>query len=262
MGSEIYTRVPDLPSGGTDWLAPARLYCSDRSGGISVGAWGANNLGHHVDDAADAVATNRARLLQLPDLRCVQWLNQIHSNRVIYVETAKPSMPSVDAMWTNQPGVGLAILTADCLPVVLADRQGEVVGAAHAGWRGLCAGVLQALVDAMPVPSGRLQAFIGPAIGKAAYEVGEEVLEAFVAAGLGDCAARNQQTAGKFQLDLIQACQQQLAPLGIREVTGGGWCTYDNKGFYSWRRESHRAAAAGQTPITGRQATLVWLPEH
>ncbi len=252
--------LPALPAGEDQWLAPARLFCSDRSGGVSSGCWATNNLGHHVEDAAAAVRTNRKRLLDLPGLDNVQWLNQIHGTGVIHVQAPSESMPSVDAMWTDRVGVGLAILTADCLPVVVADIEGEVVGAAHAGWRGLCAGVLHELLAALPVSPLRLRAFIGPAIGAQAFEVGPEVVAALKAAGLASCAEPISRRAGKYRVDLAQACAQQLMAMGISSVSGGHWCTYTHERFYSWRRETHRAAAAAETPQTGRQATLVWLP--
>lgn len=252
--------LPVLPRGELDWLAPARVFCSDRAGGVSRGHWATNNLGHHVADSSAAVRSNRARLLELPDLDGVQWLNQIHGTQVLQVEAVTESMPSLDAMWTDRPGIGLAILTADCLPVVVADTHGEVVGAAHAGWRGLCAGVLDALLTAIPVPARRLKAFIGPAIGKSAFEVGAEVVVELARAGFKNCTQPSLGQAGKYQADLVKAATAQLLDLGVAEVCGGHWCTYDNERFYSWRRETHRAAARSAAPVTGRQATLVWLP--
>ncbi len=249
-----------LPAGELDWLAPARVYCSDRHGGVSGGAWASNNLGHHVNDAPDAVTRNRSKLLDLPDLTAVQWLNQIHSTEVLQVRAPGSAMPSVDAVWTDQPGVGLAILTADCLPVVLADVDGQVVGAAHAGWRGLCAGVLPALIAAMPVPRERLRAFIGPAIGPGAFEVGEEVVAALAAAKLEGCAVETPGKTGKWQVDLVSACRSQLTAIGLGRAVGGDWCTYADQRFYSWRRATHVAQQAGRSPVTGRQATLIWLP--
>jgi len=253
--------LPDLPAGESSWLAPARLFCSDRAGGVSSGHWATNNLGHQVADSVAAVQANRERLLELPGLDTVQWLNQIHGTTVVRVRGAAESIPSADAMWTDRLGIGLAILSADCLPVVLADIEGEVVGAAHAGWRGLCAGVLPALLAALPVTAARLRAFIGPAIGAQAFEVGPEVVAKLASTGLASCAQPISRRRVKFRVDLAQACAQQLRQYGVSEVSGGHWCTYSQERFYSWRRTTHRAAAAAETPITGRQATLVWLPQ-
>lgn len=222
-------------------------------------------MGHHVDDAAAAVAQNRARLLDLPGVSGVQWLTQVHGTEVVQVRASSVAMPSVDGMWTDQPGTALAILTADCLPVMLADIAGRVVGAAHAGWRGLCAGILPELISAMPVQAERLEAFIGPAIGKAAFEVGGEVVDALAGCGLADWASEIVGQANKFQVDLAGACRTQLAGLGVNRIEGGHWCTYDDERFYSFRRETHRLALLGreaELAVTGRQATLVWLPSH
>lgn len=252
-----------LPIGEFDWRSPARVFCSDRSGGVSSGPWSSNNLGHHVDDAVDAVARNRARLLELPGVSSVQWLTQVHGTDVVQVQASSGDMPRVDGMWTDQPGTALAILTADCLPVMVADIAGRVVGAAHAGWRGLCAGVLPELIDAMPVPADRLDAFIGPAIGKAAFEVGGEVVDALAGCGLADWASEIPGQVHKFQVDLAGACRTQLAGLGVNHIEGGLWCTYHDERFYSFRRETHRLADLGrgtEPAVTGRQATLVWLP--
>ena len=272
-----------LPQGENHWLAPARLVCTTRAGGVSQGVYAANNLGLHVEDDADFVLRNREQLLEYKELLNTKWLNQVHGTRVLRrgsadaFESAEPLGPTGDAMFTTEPGVGLAILTADCLPVVLVDKQGELVAAAHAGWRGLCAGVLTELLAALPVPNKRLRAFIGPAIGQAAFQVGPEVVAALDSYGLdlGAISAPSIDPLGaviadKYQVDLAVAATLDLNRAGVTEVSGGHWCTYSDERFYSFRRETHQALTLGATqsgttqpgtgPATGRQATLVWLP--
>ncbi|HAN67766.1 MAG TPA: multi-copper polyphenol oxidoreductase, partial [Halieaceae bacterium] len=167
-----------------DWPAPAAVSAlvTTRSGGFSRGPWQGFNLGDHVGDEADAVAANR-RLLQeqLGAGTRVQWLQQVHGTAVVLAPRAH-GVPVADASWSGDPGVACAVLTADCLPVLLCDRAATVVAAAHAGWRGLAEGVLEATVRALPVPAASLLAWLGPAIGPAAFEVGAEVRDAFLAA--------------------------------------------------------------------------------
>jgi len=191
----------------------------------------------------------------------------VHGTEVLEVSAVNPRDPTADAMYTTQPGTGLAILTADCLPVVLADRHGELVAAAHAGWRGLCAGILGELIAQLPVPAARLDAFIGPAIGQSAFEVGPEVVQGLDDYGLDTNAiavktldSDGQIVGGKFQVDLALAAKFDLKRAGISRVSGGSWCTFSDQRFYSWRRETTRSAKTGISPVTGRQATIVWLP--
>lgn len=254
-------------------------------------SFGAHNLAIHVGDELDAVFARRQQLLSaLPGVRSIAWLNQVHG--VHCQEITAASMASVgmasaetaeaatiaageatnqtdrftaDAAWTRETNLALAVMTADCLPVLLTDRAGSVAAVAHAGWRGLCAGVLPELLRALPVAATELSAFIGPAISAARYEVGEEVAQAFQAAGLGGASVVKIGQGGKFHVDLVQAARQQLRELGVRDISGGHWCTASQDCFYSHRRYRQWVTTTGTTTAaehTGRQACLVWLPSQ
>jgi polyphenol oxidase len=181
-----------------------------------------------------------------------RWLRQVHGTGVVRLDdTAADAEPEGDASFTTRPGVVCAVKSADCLPVLLCDDAGTVVAAAHAGWRGLAAGVLEATVRALPAPPDRLMAWLGAAIGPDSFEVGPEVRAAFVAA---DPAAarhfREHVNAGKYLADLYGLARQRLARLGIARVSGGGHDTLaEPQRFFSYRRDDHR----------GRMAALVWL---
>ncbi len=241
-----------IPHIEPDWPAPANVVAlsTTRAGGVSEGPWHSLNLGDHVGDRPAAVAENRRRLqARLPSGMQLQWLSQVHGSACIRDDAS--GTPEADACWTDTPGVMCAVLTADCLPLLLADRAGIAVAAVHAGWRGLCAGVIEATVDAMPCAPGELMAWLGPAIGPAAFEVGPEVREAFLArdaaAGVAfEASAR----AGHYLASLDVLARQRLAGAGVSAIHGGGQCTYDKAGqFFSYRRD-------GQT---GRMATLIGL---
>lgn len=233
-----------------DWPAPSgvRALVTTRSGGVSAAPYATLNLGAHVGDSADAVAENRARLRRhLPAEPC--WLEQIHGTAVADADHAGRGVPRADAAVARQPGRVCAVLTADCLPVLLCRDDGAVVAAAHAGWRGLAAGVLEAAVAAMDGPAHRLLAWLGPAIGPQAFEVGPEVRDVFVA---HDAAAAQAFAPGRGDrcfADLYRLARLRLAAAGVMRVSGGGWCTFgDAARFYSYRRDGR----------TGRMATLIW----
>jgi len=247
------------------WLRPqwpvaanVRALITTRAGGYSTGPWGAGeqgglNLGLGSGDAPDVVARNRERLrASLPAPPC--WLQQVHGTHI--VDAAQPAAggePQADAALSAQPGVICAVLVADCLPVLLADRSGSVVAAAHAGWRGLAAGILQATVAAMRqrAPAiGDIDAFLGPAIGPSAFEVGPEVLSALRAMLPRAQTAFTAIAHGKFLADLNALARQALAQVGVHSVYGGHWCTAgDPERFYSFRRDR----------VTGRHAAVIWL---
>ena len=173
-----------------DWPAPAAVSAlvTTREGGASLGAWQGLNLGDHVGDDPEAVAANRVLLQRsLPGGTSVQWLQQVHGIDVVHASRGC-AVPEADACWTDEPGIACAVLTADCLPVLFCDRSATVVAAAHAGWRGLCAGVLEATVAALPVDPGELLAWLGPAIGPTAFEVGPEVRDVFIEVALKTAA--------------------------------------------------------------------------
>ncbi|MEX0959442.1 MAG: peptidoglycan editing factor PgeF [Burkholderiales bacterium] len=233
-----------------DWPAPARVQAliTTRAGGHSSGAYQSLNLGDHVNDSAEAVAANRARLRALLPAEPA-WLNQVHGTRVMEADTWTAPVEA-DASFARSPGTVCAVLVADCLPVLLADRKGSVVAAAHAGWRGLAAGVIENTIEAMARPPEQLIAFLGPAIGPDAFEVGEDVYQAFVARDAQAARAFRPHVHGKWMADLFQLARQRLAATGVGAVHGGDLCTCsDPRRFFSHRRDK----------VTGRMAALVWL---
>lgn len=233
-----------------DWPAPARVAAlvTTRAGGASEGAYAGLNLGTHVGDDAQRVAENRRRLAALLPAEPV-WLDQVHGVRVVRADQAAPGC-SADAAYTESRGTVCAVLTADCLPVLLCDAAGSVVACAHAGWRGLCEGVIEASVAAMGRPGAQLLAYLGPAIGPASFEVGEEVRAAFVARDSSAALAFAPGRPGKWWCDLYALARQRLAHCGVGAVWGGGFDTFaEATRFYSYRRDGR----------TGRMAALVWL---
>ena len=246
-----------------DWPAPARVkaWVSTRAGGISRAPYSTLNLGTHVGDEPDAVAANRRRLAASLGLPAEpNWLTQVHGHRVVDLDE-QWSGPA-DGAVTGRTGVVCAVLTADCLPVLLADSSGSRVGIAHAGWRGLASGVLQAAVAAMKTPPGELLVWLGPAIGPDAYEVGDDVRTAFVdvdananadadAGADADAAmAFRPNERGRWQADLYALARMHLQQLGVTSIHGGGSCTYgEPERFFSHRREAP----------CGRMASLIWL---
>ena len=233
-----------------DWPAPSwiKAVSTTRVGGVSTGAYASLNLAEHVADDPLAVIENRRRLrehLALPTEPV--WLHQVHGCGIIDADAAVP-VAEADGAVSRTPGHVCAVMTADCLPVLLCDRAGTRVAAAHAGWRGLANGVIEAAVAALGVPGNSVLAWLGPAIGPQAFEVGAEVRAAFVA---HNPAAADAFTAHgeRWHADLYRLAHQRLSALGITEIYGGGLCTYtDATRFYSYRRDG----------VTGRMATLIW----
>jgi YfiH family protein len=220
--------------------------------GASAPPYDRFNLGAHVGDSAASVALNRARLRDaLPGDPL--WLDQVHGTAVVDAgSVAARAVPRADAAVARAPGSVLAVLTADCLPVLLCDCKGTVVAVAHAGWRGLAAGVIESAVRAMATPAAGIMAWLGPAIGPRAYEVGSEVAEAFIRADPAASAAFNPKGAGKFLADLYALARQRLARSGVIRVSGGDACTYgDASRFFSFRRDGR----------TGRMASLIWIED-
>lgn len=233
-----------------DWPAAPRVKCliTTRNGGISAGAYATFNLGARTGDDADAVRANRRQLLaSLPQEP--KWLRQVHAARVI-VADGLTDIPEADASIARNAGTVCAVMIADCMPVLLCDRAGSVVGIAHAGWRSLSAGVVENTVGDMGVAPGELLAYLGPAIGPDAFEVGADVRDAFLAADSAAAEAFRPRHDGKWLADLFQLARQRLARCGVRRVFGGELCTYrDPARFYSYRRDK----------VTGRMAALIWL---
>ena len=238
-----------------DWPAPpgVRVISTLRFGGVSEGRHSSLNLGNHVEDEDSRVAENRRRLSTAAALPTEPaWLSQVHGIEVADLD--RPTHPlAADSAVTRRTGRVCAILTADCLPIVLAAQSGEVVGAAHAGWRGLAAGVIESAVEAMRLPGAEIQAWLGPAIGPDHFEVGAEVRETFLAADAAAGSAFRPKENLRYMADLGLLARQRLARLGIRRIYGGGECTYaDSVRFFSHRRDG----------LTGRQATLIWRETH
>ena len=234
-----------------EWPAPAgvRALSTFRSGGVSAAPYASLNLGDHVGDVPEAVIENRRRLKAAAGLPAEPaWLRQVHGTTVADLDAgfAGPA----DAAFTRRRGRVCAILTADCLALVLAADSGDLVAAAHAGWRGLAGGVIEATVKALQVAPATLMAWLGPAIGPQHFEVGAEVRDAFVKADLGAEAAFAPNARGRFMADLSALARRRLAALGVNRIYGGGHCTYAERDrYFSHRRDG----------VTGRQATLIWL---
>jgi len=245
---------PDLPPtvGAVSTTRLGGVSHSPYDDGLGKGGGGLN-LGLHVGDDPLAVAENRKRLATLLPSEPV-WLDQVHGTTVVDAAEAR-GLPQADASFSTEPGLVCAIMTADCLPVLLCDRQGAVVGAAHAGWRGLAAGVLENTVAAMrAVGDAHISAWLGPAIGPHRFEVGKDVREAFADLDPeADAAFRAKDgpsgQSGKFLADLYQLARIKLAREGVTQVYGGGRCTHDEAMFYSYRRDR----------TTGRMASLIWI---
>jgi len=236
------------------WPAPAnvRAMVTTRNGpGVSQPPFNAFNLGARCGDDPQAVAQNRARLreaLQLPAEP--RWLRQVHGTHVVHFDSHDAEQePEADAAFTRASGVVLAILTADCLPVLFCARDGSEVAAAHAGWRGLRAGVLENTVAAMRTAREDLLVWFGPAIGPRSYEVGDEVRAAFVAHDRAAGEAFTPTRPGHWQCDLYALARQRLRMAGVTQVHGGGFDTFTDPRLYSYRRDGGRS---------GRFATLIW----
>lgn len=235
-----------------DWPAPAtvRAVSTTRLGGTSVGRYASLNLGDHVGDEPERVRANRERVGAALGLRTEpRWLQQVHGTGVIDATQARPGIEA-DGSTTATRGIACAVLTADCLPILLCDRAGTRIAALHAGWRGLAAGIVETGVRAMALPGASLLAWLGPAIGQAAYEVGDEVREAFVGADALAAAAFAPSPRGRWLVDLYALARLRLRAAGVTAVYGGEYCTATRSDlFFSYRRDG----------TTGRMASLVWL---
>ena len=237
-----------------DWELPqgVRAACTTRLGGVSKGAWDSFNVATHVGDDLVHVAANRTRLCELLGLRAEPaWLNQVHGTAVRNIDGAAfaPIPYTADAAVATRAGAACVVMVADCLPVLFCSRDGQHIGAAHAGWRGLAAGVLESTVAAMGVPGNELRAWLGPAISQEHFEVGEEVREVFVNADRAASSRFRMNARGRLQADLAGLARLRLASLGLTDVSGGNWCTFADRGrFYSHRRDGKG----------GRLAALIW----
>jgi YfiH family protein len=243
-----------MASADHDWIVPdwpcpptIRALITTRSGGVSTGQYASMNLGDTVGDDPEQVRENRRRLcLHLPS--APRWLQQIHGDGVVEADTVT-GLPLADASFTLKTDVVCAIRVADCLPILLCDRNATSVGALHAGWRGLCGGVIENTVASMQVPPAQLMAYLGPAIGPGAFEVGEDVYSAFVKRDARAAVAFRSHKPGKWFADLFELARQRLNNAGVSAISGGTLCTYsDPVRFFSHRRDK----------VSGRMAALIW----
>jgi YfiH family protein len=234
-----------------DWPAPARVRAAVtlRAGGVSRAPYDSLNLGVHVGDEPEHVRENRRRVraqLHLPQEPA--WLEQVHGTRIADLDAGDEG--PADGVVARQPGRVCVVQVADCLPVLFAARDGSAVAAAHAGWRGLAAGVLEATAAKLAVAPAQLLAWLGPAISREHFEVGEEVRNAFVTRDAGAAVAFGANARGRWQCDLAELARRRLTALGVHEVRGGDCCTFAEPArFFSYRRD-------GQC---GRMAALIWL---
>lgn len=244
-----------------DWPAPAsvRATSTTRGGGVSRGPYASFNLGMHVGDDPRAVAENRLQLrteLHLP--REPRWLAQVHGASVLTLEEvagkqaggAPGTSPTGDGAITRMPGQACVVMTADCLPMLFCDRAGKTIAAAHGGWRGLAAGILENTVAAMHTPAADILAWLGPAIGPEAYEVGDEVRAALTKDHPEADQAFEPRATGKWLCDLYLIASQRLRQAGVTHIYGGGFCTWsERERFFSYRRDGE----------CGRMASVIWL---
>ncbi len=236
-----------------DWPLQDRVSAltTTRNGGVSVSPYDTLNLALHVGDQEPRVIANRTMLRERLQLaQEPKWLQQTHSNKVVDAAKVHADAVIADASYTTEPDVACAVLTADCLPIVFSDESGACVGIAHAGWRGLLQGIIQSTVAAMSTCSPPAYAWLGPAIGPQAFEVGDDVYLPYTRQNAAFEEAFTAIGPGKWRLDIYRAAKIVLAAADIFSVYGGDYCTYsDDEYFYSYRR-SH---------CTGRIATLVWI---
>lgn len=229
--------------------AGVSVLSTTRRGGVGSAPYAGWNLGAHVGDSAAVVSRNRQLLhALLPSHVSIGWLQQVHGTRVVHASQAANA--KADAVWSDDPAHACAVLTADCLPVVFAASDGSAVAVSHAGWRGLANGVLAATVAALPVTPDQLRAWLGPAIGPYAFQVGDEVRAAFInSMGAAADAAFRPDGDGRWRCDLYRLARMELTALGVGQVAGGDCCTLTDAGrFFSYRRDG----------ATGRMATVAW----
>jgi len=241
--------TPEVEVIRPEWPAPAnvRAFTTTRNSGFSRGAWSSLNLGNNCGDDPQHVEQNRRLLTRL--LPCEpRWLKQVHGTRAVCWDEANERIEA-DAMVGDQAWQVCAVLTADCLPVLICNNAGTRVSAAHAGWRGLAAGVLESTVLAMGCEPRELIAWLGPAIGPQAFEVGKDVYDAFVNLE-NENAVAFKPHGNRWLADLYQLARLALGRIGVSQVSGGGYCTYsDPKRLFSYRRDG----------VTGRIASMIWL---
>nr|WP_269783474.1 peptidoglycan editing factor PgeF [Marinibactrum halimedae] len=241
-----------------EWPLPAgvKSVVTNRKGGVSVAPWDAFNLADHVGDSELALQNNRSRLqAHMGEAVSIQWLKQVHGTAMIEA-SADDTVRTADAAFTQESNLACAVLTADCLPVLLCNESGTEIAAIHAGWRGLAKGILRQSIDSLSSSAESLMVFLGPCIGQESFEVGVEVMEVFFESATSDQhlssiakAFKPSATPLHFYGDLIALARAELAELGISKIYGGDICTYKNTNFYSYRREKE----------TGRFISAIWI---
>ena len=243
-----------------EWPAPPRVktLITTRSGGHSPSPYDSLNLGTHVGDKASHVEQNRDRLLrELKGCSDIQWLEQVHSSRIVDAK-ADGWVRTADASYTSQVGIACAVLTADCLPLLICDQQGTEVAAVHGGWKGLAGGVIRSAISRFSASPNDLLVYLGPAIGPDHFEVGIDVVEAMYDSALNTDHLENITKAFKpgnrpmkMMADIYELARAELIALGVSEIYGGNYCTFSDLRFYSYRRDN----------VTGRMASLIYLDQ-
>ena len=235
-----------------DWPAPDFIKAGTtlRQGGVSKGAYASFNLATHVGDELAAVEENRAILTQsLNAPNSLQWLEQIHSTKAVLLPNEE-TIPKADASYTLKENVVCAVMTADCLPLLITDKHGSCVAAIHAGWRGLCDGIIEATIKKLPTEPEKLLVWLGPAIGAGVYETGEEVYDAFIHDDNKAKQAFTSVSEGHWLFDIYQLAKYRLHKMGIKQIYGGDHCTLsEEEEFFSYRRDN----------VTGRMASMIWI---
>ena len=237
-----------------DWPAPScvKAVSTTRMGGVSNPPYNHLNLGDHVGDTVDAVSENRQHLLRSLSVNHIQWLSQVHGVQVVNAQSDQAVLEA-DASYTSQSQLACAIMTADCLPVLFTNKQGTQVAAAHAGWRGLADGILEATLAQFTNPLDVI-VWLGPAIGPDAFEVGQEVYDRFVSdvASASSAFKPSPSHRDRWLADLYQLARLRLMRASVIDIYGGGFCTFsETDRFFSYRR----------TPVTGRMASLIWIDQ-
>ena len=231
-----------------DWPAPdfIKAGITLRQGGVSVKPYDSFNLATHVGDELAVVNQNRA-MLDVPGTP--QWLEQVHSTQAVLLPNEE-TIPKADAAYTSEKNIVCTVMTADCLPLLITDQQGSCVAAIHAGWRGLCDGIVEATIKKLPAEPESLLVWLGPAIGPDVYEVGEEVYDAFTKAEPEAKQAFTTTTKGHWLFDIYQLAKLRLNKMGVSHIYGGEHCTLsEEEEFFSYRRDG----------VTGRMASLIWI---
>ena len=246
MNSEHRYLIPDWPT-----PAPVKACVTKRKGGVSPGNLASFTMGIRSGDGREHALANRQQMRSDFSWEYEpQWLLQVHGTTAVTAEKDGEELEG-DAVWTDQPGLPCAVLTADCLPVLFCDTSGSTVAAAHAGWKGLQAGVLENTLQAMGQPVGQIMAWLGPAISQKHFEVGPEVREAFIRVTPEAASAFRKGAGDRWFGDLYQLARQRLKAAGVTAVYGGGFCTFEQQElFYSYRRDGKEA---------GRLASVIWI---